>query len=630
MKPDRRLRLTLVSIHPSRSPQSVPLAAAFLAAAIKNSPGLTECFVVTLLNLYADQSADACAAEIESTRPDLAGFSVYAWNRCLSTVIAIQLKNHRPGVTLFCGGPEATADQAGMLMTAPWEFLVHGDGELPLIETLQALCAEKSPAGIPGIATLHNGSMQSSPRPPADPVGLPSPLLSAVIDPADYSGMLWQISRGCSFGCEFCFDGGGNRLVRRFTLERIEAELRWLAEKGVSQVFVLDSTFNSDRNRAVRILELIRKIAPRIHFHFEVRSEFIDRKQAELFAAITCSLQIGLQSADSVVLKNSGRNFNPSEFRTKIALLNDTGAIFGFDLIYGLPGDTPEKFRKSLDFALKLYPNHLDIFPLAILPGTELAKRQQELSLNHLTSPPYTLQSSPTFTEKDMAAAADLAAACDIFYSRGKAVSWFMNFVHPLKLKPSEVLELVAACVRERRTPLISASEADDEEIFHFQKDFVTRLYTEKGLKKLIPAAIDMITYNFHYAAALMASPPPRPSPRELQQLNIETDCPEISPSTRLARFSYEILDILESGIADLRLISSTFPRKSSAAIIYPGTGDVLTESLPEQYLSLLENLDGKTAALAVAERMGIGADDALSFLRLAFSEGIVSLTRRV
>jgi Coproporphyrinogen III oxidase and related Fe-S oxidoreductases len=115
--------------------------------------------------------------------------------------------------------------------------------------------------------------------------------------------------------------------VRRFSLERIEAELKLFVRRGVTQVFVLDSTFNQDIKRAKTILKMIRRIAPDIHFHFEVRSEFIDPEMAQLFADIVCSLQIGLQSADPDVLKQVGRNFRRDDFSRKISLLNESGAV---------------------------------------------------------------------------------------------------------------------------------------------------------------------------------------------------------------------------------------------------------------------------------------------------------------
>ncbi len=622
----KTLRITLVSIHPLKSPQSVPLAGAFLAAALKAAPDLAGQVAVTVINLYAEQTAAECAAAVRATMPDMAGFSIYAWNRALSVATAKLLKTTNPEVTLFCGGAEATADQFRLLCEAPFSFLIHGEGEATLTRVVKLLCQGGKISGTPGTAVLENGSLKSSPAPAVlDLETLPSPLLSREIDPADYSGMLWQIARGCSFACDFCFDGGGSRKVRRFPLERIAAELRWFATNRVAQVFVLDSTFNSDRERAVKILKLIKKIAPQIHFHFEVRSEFIDRQQAELFAAITCSLQIGLQSADAAVLKQSGRNFSKADFAAKIALLNETGAVFGFDLIYGLPGDTLDGFRNSVDFALGLYPNHLDIFPLALLPGTVLAARSAELQLAHQPAPPYTLTASPAFPEKDLAIAAKLATGCDTFYSRGKAVPWFLSALHPLTLRPSRFLEDFCEYVEKRGIKPKDIEGLSEESIFDLQCSFISALFRAKRLIKLLPAALDMITYNYHYAAALMATPPALPHQAQLEKIDPAKLPLKLAGSARLATFNYEVLEILESGIADLRELTATLSPTGSTAVIYPKAGEVLTESLFAVYAKLLEQLDGREQAGVHAAKLGIPPEDTAAFLEFAMLEGIVT-----
>lgn len=626
----RQLRIALVSIHPAHSAQSVPLAAAFLAAALKNSPSLSGLISVTLIDLCTDQTKLECSAAISAAisaaRPDMIGFSVYAWNRALATATAHQLKKNSPETILFCGGPEATADQQRLLGQAPWDFLVHGEGEVPLIEVVRKIVIGESWAKTPGTAVLAQGGLKSFSAPASiDLESLPSPLLAGEIDPVKYPGMLWQIARGCSFGCDFCFDGGGSRTVRRFPLERIKAELHWFTKNGVGQVFVLDSTFNSDRERAVTILKLIRKIAPQIHFHFEVRSEFLDREQSALFAAITCSLQIGLQSADPFVLKQSGRSFNRADFTAKVALLNNSGAVFGFDLIYGLPGDTLAGFKNSLDFALGLYPNHLDIFPLALLPGTVLAQRSTELELCHNPEPPYLLTDSPTFPANDLAAARRLAIACDVFYSRGKAVSWFMSVLHLLRIKPGSFLGSFYAYMETSGVLPESCAELSDGKIFELQCGFVTQLLTDKKLARFLPITLDMMVYNYHYAAALLATQPSLPDKKRLARVNPATFRPVLADSARLATFNYEILEILESGIADLHELAVSFSPSGSNAVVYPKNGEILTESLAEPYFRLLENLDGDKTFAGIAEELDIPPEDTVAFLKFALLEGLIA-----
>jgi len=618
------VRITLVSIHPARSPQSVPLASAYLAAALEKCPDLNGRVKIAILDLYSHQSPADCAAAINATAPDMVGFSVYLWNRVQSDAIAQLLRNSPADLTLFCGGPEATAARAAMLAAGVWDFIIAGDGEAPLVEVVRRRLEGSGIAGSPGVATLHEGRLVYMPAMPVTELDtIPSPYLEGVLSPADYSGLLWQIARGCSFACDFCFDAGEHGGVRRFSLQRVAAELAFFAANGVSQVFVLDSTFNQDKRRAREILRLIGDIAPEIHFHFEVRSEFIDREQARLFAAITCSLQIGLQSASADVLRGVGRKFNRTDFTTRIGLLNEAGAVFGFDLIYGLPGDTLAGFRESLDFALGLYPNHLDIFPLALLPGTRLAERSDELGLQHLPAPPYTLLSSPDLPRQDMELAGRLAAACDIFYSRGKAVAWFASVAVETGLSPSGFLDEFARYLAAGNFANTAEKELTDADILDLQRGFLSELFPQKKLGKLLPLALDLVEYNYHYAAALMAVPPQPLNDSELTKLDIAATPLRLAESARLAVFSYEILEILESGVPDLREFAAACSRSGSTAVIYPRGGEVFTESLIKPYFRLLERLDGVTPAGRIAAGLRIPADEAIPFLEFALAEGI-------
>jgi len=617
------MRIALVAVHPCPSPQAVPLANAFLQSYLSTTPQAAT-VTVSRADFYLGQEPVACVAEIVRLRPALVGFSLYVWNRALCREIADELRQRLPGITLFAGGPEATADPGGVLAGSGFDFLVSGEGELPFA----AVCAQLSQgghiSGIPGIATRTAAGISLAPAMPLVELDeIPSPWLSGILDAGSYPGILWQLSRGCGFTCDFCFDSRDRHGVRRFSLERLEAELRHFAGQGISQIFVLDSTFNQDQRRAKTILRMIRRIAPRIHFHFEVRSEFIDREMAELFAGITCSLQIGLQSADPQVLKQVGRVFRRDDFVSRTMLLNESGAVFGFDLMYGLPGDTLAGFRESLDFALGLYPNHLDIFPLAVLPGTALAARSDSSGLEHLPAPPYTLIASPTFSSADLQKAQNLATACDIFYTRGRAVAWFNGMLHALGQRPAEFLQRFAEWLAGEKGADIGEADLADEQIWQLQRAFLTGTFSLKKLKRFLPALLDLVDYHYHYAAALMTPPPPpvtgKQGARQLLQASLR-----LTSSARLAAFHFEILEILEAGAADVRGFSDSLQRSGSWAIIYPTVEGVCTESISEAYFRLLEQLDGATPAGNTAARLGIPAAEAAEFLEFALQAGIV------
>lgn len=619
------MRIILVSIHPYPSPQAVPLANAFLLSYQKaRAKGASKVNVIQK-EFYLDQEPADCAAELAASRPELIGFSMYVWNREQCRNIAKELKRCLPGARLFAGGPEVTAGPLSLLADELFDFLVVGEGE----ETFEELCASLS-AGldlsvIPGVATHGLSEPRLTPRLPLDNLdSIPSPWLSGVLDARQYQGVLWQLSRGCGFSCDYCFDSSVNRGVRRFSPERLEAELRYFVDMDVPQVFVLDSTFNHDIPRAKALLKLIKKHAAHIHFHFEVRSEFIDHEIARLFGDICCSLQIGLQSSSPDVLKAVGRTLDRKLFADKISLLNRTGAVFGFDLIYGLPGDSLRGFRDSIDFALALYPNHVDIFPLAVLPGTALAQRSAAMELRHLPEPPYTLLSSPTFSESDLAEARCLALACDVFYSRGKAVAWFNSVLAALNLKPSEFFAGFGVWLRGEKGDNIREESLGGQEIWSLQCSFLAVLFEKKKLKRYLPLVLDLVTYHYSYAAAQLLPPPLLPDDADLERL---LELPAgLAPGARLVIFTYEILEILEAGEPDIRGFADHHDVCGSWAVIYPHFDGVRTESLIEPYFRLLERLDGSLPCGAVSAGLGLPDDEALSFLEFAAVEGILLL----
>ena len=608
--------INLVSIHPYPSPQSIPLANAFLKAyALKSAVS------INLIDFFLGADSETCAKSSAKHHPKAIGFSMYVWNRDLICSIASELRRNQPDIKLFCGGPEVTADPESIMNLRIFDFAVIGEGEVPFFSLCQALTEGGEYSNIPGIVTPAT-TVLPPPPPVAHLDSIPSPYLTGVIDTHANPGLLWQLSRGCSFSCDFCFDSRGIHGVRQFSLERLESELIHFAANGVSQIFVLDSTFNLDQKRAKKILRMIKNTAPEIHFHFEVRNEFIDREMAQLFAQIPCSLQIGLQSADRDVLKLVGRSFNKADFTSKVGLLNESGAVFGFDLIYGLPGDTLDGFRNTLNYALSLYPNHLDIFPLAVLPGTRLASRGTALNMIWGTTPPYLLEATDCFSATDMSAASKLASACDIFYTRGKAVAWFNSVVAVLGLKPTDLLQKFSQWLTENGGCCTKESDFSDDQVGEMQLHFLRTLFNHKKVKRFLPIVLDISLYHHLYAAVLLA---PETKKHQISKgpSELETSSYRLSPSSRIAHFSYDIEELLGCGEPRIEWMYNHLKQTGSQAVIYSRNGEVCTELLASPYILMLEQIrDGSEST--ICPETGLSKDEAIQFLDFALMEGII------
>jgi oxygen-independent coproporphyrinogen-3 oxidase len=82
----------------------------------------------------------------------------------------------------------------------------------------------------------------------------------------------------------------------------------------------------------------------------------------------------GVQTFDDSELARLGRSHSAADARRTFHLLRDAGfADVSFDLIAGLPGQTMTGWRRNLDEAFALRPEHLSFYLLEVHQGTPLA-----------------------------------------------------------------------------------------------------------------------------------------------------------------------------------------------------------------------------------------------------------------
>ena len=478
------LRLTIVTLHASLDGEALPLGAASVAAALVDA-GLVERGNAFLVDAGLGEKEEDVLRRIVAREPTMVGFSLYCWNSRRSIALASRLKREYPGVVIVAGGPDAewlaakAEDPEASSPAFPFDAVFLGEGEASL------------PLWLSGSKTEAPRFIRGA---PAAVENLASPWLDGLLLPRRGGQVTWELTRGCPFRCTYCYEGRGVSGLRHLPMERLSRELDLFVEKGVARVFVLDPTFNIQNARTLSLLALFAKKAPGIDWYFEVRAELLDRAQAKAFADISCSLQIGLQSSRPEILAAIGRDVDRKKFAAKIALLNERGVVFGFDLIYGLPGDSLAGFRESVDFALSLEPNHLDIFPLAVLPGTLLHDQIKEFSLDCDDEPPYLLRGQPGFPARDMEKAGRLARSCGVFYSEGRAVPWFKAVVKPLRMSPSAFL----AGFRAPESSVLLPHRRIEE----LQSSYLTEIYEKRGKSRLLPAVLDLLRYHGAWSRA--------------------------------------------------------------------------------------------------------------------------------
>ena len=83
-------------------------------------------------------------------------------------------------------------------------------------------------------------------------------------------------------------------------------------------------------------------------------------------------VKTGIQSTNPAVLDNIRRHVNHDRFATGIRMLKAAGLPVSLHLLAGLPGDTLDGLKRTVEFALALKPDSLMCFSALLLPGSYL------------------------------------------------------------------------------------------------------------------------------------------------------------------------------------------------------------------------------------------------------------------
>jgi putative oxygen-independent coproporphyrinogen III oxidase len=88
-------------------------------------------------------------------------------------------------------------------------------------------------------------------------------------------------------------------------------------------------------------------------------------------------ISLGVQSWDEELLKLLGREHNAQQARESFRILRDAGFTnINVDLMFGLPGQTVDQWRTTLDETITLQPQHISTYCLTYEEDTEFFLRQ--------------------------------------------------------------------------------------------------------------------------------------------------------------------------------------------------------------------------------------------------------------
>jgi len=344
---------------------------------------------------------------IEATDSEcLVGVGVFVWNEPEVQYLIAHL-GARARVQVVLGGPQISYMPKGGLEQAypDADVFVRGQGERAMVQL--ALGADVQGCGVHiadmpdlGLKADHNLNV------------LPSPYLEGSIELA--SEIRWETQRGCPFKCAFCqHREPGNRLKNQLIGQsRLEQELELFVKAGVKRISVLDPIFHANAEHAIPLLYTMKRLGLKAQLSLQCRFEMVTPAFLDALDGLNVQLEFGLQTVIPQEYRAIGRPNNMPRVEQVIVELHRRSIDFEVSLIYGLPHQTLDSFKASLDWCERQAVPRVRAWPLMLLRGTPLYEQKDQFGFVESTDQRIPIVvASHSFTEVEYQAMAALAAS---------------------------------------------------------------------------------------------------------------------------------------------------------------------------------------------------------------------------
>ncbi|MBN2501175.1 MAG: radical SAM protein [Anaerolineales bacterium] len=178
--------------------------------------------------------------------------------------------------------------------------------------------------------------------------------------------------RGCTAGCTYCIKHVSYQYGVRLRSPELLVEEMWqLKEKGVHNIHMYADLFTVNREQVVELCKLMIEQEMDIKWTCNSRVDYVDEEMLQLMAKAGCHMiSWGIESGNEAILKHARKGADPAKAKRALTWAKQAGIKNWGYFIIGLPGETEETIRETIDFAKGL-PLDIALFHIAApYPGT--------------------------------------------------------------------------------------------------------------------------------------------------------------------------------------------------------------------------------------------------------------------
>jgi radical SAM superfamily enzyme YgiQ (UPF0313 family) len=395
-----------------------------------------------VVRLFERSSADIAGYvnDIMAFEPDILGLSVYVWSTDCMVAVAREIKRRRPRCLIVFGGPSARSAVFDMPFyrdpNTYLDVMVEGDGELIFRDIARLPDLTRTALnGIGGLTFPDGEKWKRTVRPNATaPLDLmPSAFQLGLMPPGSVAYL--ETFRGCPLSCRFCEWGAMDKEQGVFSSAYIARELRAFRRAEAPAIFLLDSGLNLNAKAFRNFREAAEEtgVMKEVQLWAEIYPSSIRQEHLDFLQEIGPTyLGVGMQSADERVLKMHQRMADSPRFEESVRRLAAVTTV-ELQIIMALPGDTPDGFRRTLDYAMTL-PAGIRVYHCLVLPDALMTRGLPEMNMVYdprslaMESCLGWLRNDILSMRNELAQRATLAG--------GKVGSWWWSLPHPNEWQP--------------------------------------------------------------------------------------------------------------------------------------------------------------------------------------------------
>jgi anaerobic magnesium-protoporphyrin IX monomethyl ester cyclase len=386
------MRIALISPKWNRRANDYPpLGLAYLAAVLARNG-----HEVALFDFGLDPSTplDEDVQRVYAFDPQLVGITAMTivYRSVLETATLLKAELGRP---IVVGGPHATLYPERILNEAPVvDYVVRGEGEETVLELVHALEDKNTDLGaIRGLSYRLRGEVVSNEEREIirDLDALPFPARHlfdlkryGLRTPEGRPMITVLSSRGCPYNCAYCFKGIVGRTYRQRSPENIIAEIQQvIAQYNVRDFYFIDDLFTLDVKRLDALTEQF--MAQKLDIRWQCLGR-VDRVNADvlrrMYDAGCRRIHYGIESGNQGILGRIGKGFKLEQVKQAVRWTTEAGIEAKGYFMLGLPGDTEQTMKQTVDFAVALDLDEAMFSLTTPFPGTrlwdELVKKRPE------------------------------------------------------------------------------------------------------------------------------------------------------------------------------------------------------------------------------------------------------------